>query len=288
MKISEVCAATGLTKKAIDYYQQKEIVDPDVDESGYRRFDELDVQILKKVSALRSLGLSVCEIKPVLDSSFPKQELRKCIIRKQMRDELSRQQTQLLERLLDGEDIEEIDREILELNKKSSIKEKLLDAFPGFYGRFYLNHFSQFLDEPIETQEQKQAYETVVHFLDHVSSPKISDEVMEQFEEAMDFWTDEKIAELDGRQQQSIENPKEFLEDYSEAIEQYQAFKESEEYKSSPYGQLMEAMKAFGETSGYNDVFIPAMRRLSPSYDKYYKQLMEANKVFLEKYPDYS
>jgi DNA-binding transcriptional MerR regulator len=74
VKINEVCNVTGLTKKAIDYYQQKEIIDPKFDESGYREFSESEIERLKQVSAFRSLGLSVAEIKKILDSKFSKEE----------------------------------------------------------------------------------------------------------------------------------------------------------------------------------------------------------------------
>lgn len=287
MKINEVCNATGLTKKAINYYQKKKIIDPKIDESGYRQFNEFEIERLKQVSILRSLGLSVLEIKRVLDSKFSKEELRKSVIRKQLENELSEKQTQLLEQLSDGKNIEEINKEIIELNRKKSIKEKLLEVFPGFYGRFFVSHFSQFLEEPIKTEEQRKAYKVIVSFLDQVDPPEISDEIMSQFEEGMDFWTDEKLKEVEEKRQQNIENPEEFLDEYSETVKQYQAFKESSEYKSSPYGQLMEVMKSFGQTSGYNDIFIPAMRKLSPSYEEYYQNLLKANEVFKERFPDF-
>ena len=154
MKINEVCHVTSLTRKAIGYYQQKGIINPDVDESGYREFNNLDVERLEYVSVLRSLGLSVPDIQKVLNSKFPQEELRKCAVRKRLEDEVSKQQTQLLGRMADGEGIGKIQNEISELNKKRSIKEKLLGAFPGFYSRFFFSHFSQFLEEPIETAEK--------------------------------------------------------------------------------------------------------------------------------------
>jgi DNA-binding transcriptional MerR regulator len=287
MKINEVCNVTGLTKKAIDYYQQKEIIDPKLDESGYREFNESEIESLKQVSVFRSLGLSVDEIKKVLDSKFSKEELRKCAVRKQLENELSKKQTQLLEELSEGKDIEKVNAEIIELNKKKSIKERLLEVFPGFYGRFFVSHFSRFLEEPIKTEEQKEAYKTIINFLDEVDPPKISDEIMGQLEEAMDFWTDDRIAEIEAKQRQNIENPEKFLNDYSKTIREYQDFKESEEYLSSPYGEVMEMMKSFGKLSGYNDIFIPAMRRLSPLYNEYYQNLLKANEVFLERFPDF-
>ncbi len=59
---------------------------------------------------------------------------------------------------------------------------------------------------------------------------------MSQLDEAMDFWTDDRIADVEDKQQQSIENPEKFLDDYSKEIREYQEFKESDEYLSSPYG----------------------------------------------------
>ena len=287
MKINEVCNITGLTKKAIDYYQEKGIINPKFDESGYREFNKSEIERLRQVSVFRSLGLSVSEIKKVLDSKFSKEELRKCVIRKQFDNELSEKQTQLLEKLSDGKDIEKINAEIIELNKKKSIKERLLEVFPGFYGRFFVSHFSRFLEEPIKTEEQEEAYKTIINFLDEVDPPEISDEIMSQLDEAMDFWTDDRIADVEDKQQQSIENPEKFLDDYSKEIREYQEFKESDEYLSSPYGEVMEVMKSFGKVSGYNDIFIPAMRRLSPSYEEYYQNLLKANVVFLERFPDF-
>lgn len=288
MRINQVCNVTGLTKKAIEYYQHKEIVQPKADENGYRDFSHNEVEILKKVSIMRSLGLSVSDIKNILDSHLYKEELRKAILKKQLENELSNKQLQLLEKLSDDESIEEISKEIEDLNKKKSIKERLLEVFPGFYGRFLVVHFSKFLEDSIKTEKQEEAYETIIKFLDETEFPQLSDEIMNQFEEAMDFWTDERIDEVEDKKRESIENPEKFLKDNSEMIQQYEEFKESSEYQSSPAKELMEAMKSFGKTSGYNDIFIPAMRRLSPAYEEYYQSLLNANEIFMKQSPNYN
>ena len=46
-------------------------------------------------------------------------------------------------------------------------------------------------------------------------------------------------------------------------------------------------MKSFCANNGYNDIFIPAMRRLSPLYNEYYEQMIRANDKFIEIYPEY-
>ena len=68
---------------------------------------------------------------------------------------------------------------------------------------------------------------------------------------------------------------------YTELLEHYRAVVESEEYKASPAYRLQEYLKQFQRESGYNDVFIPAMQRLSPAYREYHKSLQAANEVFL-------
>ena len=71
------------------------------------------------------------------------------------------------------------------------------------------------------------------------------------------------------------------IHDNKEMLEQYRAVVESEEYKASPAYRLQEYLKQFQRESGYNDVFIPAMQRLSPAYREYHKSLQAANEVFL-------
>ena len=70
-------------------------------------------------------------------------------------------------------------------------------------------------------------------------------------------------------------------------LEQYRAVMESEEYKATPAYRLQECLKQFQNESGYNEVFIPAMQRLSPSYREYYKALQIANETFIRQYPQH-
>lgn len=39
---------------------------------------------------------------------------------------------------IDGKDIEKINAEIIELNKRKAIKERFLEVFPGFHGQFLM------------------------------------------------------------------------------------------------------------------------------------------------------
>ena len=79
----------------------------------------------------------------------------------------------------------------------------------------------------------------------------------------------------------AMADPEKYIHDNMEMLEQYRAVAESEEYKASPAYRLQEYLKQFQRESGYNDVFIPAMQRLSPAYREYHKSLQAANEVFL-------
>ena len=84
----------------------------------------------------------------------------------------------------------------------------------------------------------------------------------------------------------SIENPDEYLANNKELLEQYLAYKQSPEYKKTPAHKIMSLMKEFTRVSGYNDIFIPALKELSPSYAEYYRQLEIANEKLLAQYPE--
>ena len=63
MLIGEAAKEVGTTKKAIEYYEEQGLISPEISENGYRSFSNEDVIKLRKISVLRSLGLSVAEIR---------------------------------------------------------------------------------------------------------------------------------------------------------------------------------------------------------------------------------
>jgi hypothetical protein len=50
--------------------------------------------------------------------------------------------------------------------------------------------------------------------------------------------------------------------------------------------KIQNLLLEFQKSSGYFDVFIHNMRKLSPSYDEYFKKLDEANKILKQRYPE--
>jgi len=285
MLINEVSKATGLTKKAIEYYTMQGLVSPTILENGYRDYSPSDIERLDNISILRQLGLSTNEIKTVL-SDESKAALKTISVRKELSYQREQAKKQLLDKLSQGHGYSEISQELQALNNSKTITEKILEAFPGYFGMFICLHFARFLNEPIRTEEQQSAYERIISFLDNVPPFTLPEDLQEYLTESTKNIGTEQITELIENTRRSIENPDGFLADNKEILELYLEYKQSEEYKNSPAYRLMEFTKEFNKTTGYYDVFIPALKELSPSYSEYYLQLEEANKKLLERYPE--
>lgn len=63
MLISEVMEKTGLSKKAIRFYEDKGLIKVARKENGYREYSENEILMLKKIKSLRMCGISVSDIK---------------------------------------------------------------------------------------------------------------------------------------------------------------------------------------------------------------------------------
>lgn len=66
MTIKEVEQITGLTRSNIRFYEKEKLISPDRNASnGYRDYSEEDVRTIKKVAYLRTLGISVEDIRRI-------------------------------------------------------------------------------------------------------------------------------------------------------------------------------------------------------------------------------
>ena len=282
MKINEICKLTGLTKKAIEYYQIKGLIKPSILENGYREFTECDVEQLKTIAVLKKLELTVDEIKQVLESKNKNSALMKIKHVKQVQTKAKLERIELIEQMARGEDIRD---RINILEQKCTIKETLLTAFPGYYGRYISFHFGRFLNEPIKTEEQKSMYDLIIKFLDDMEAIDVPEELQEMFREVDSYIDDKVIESMSLNMQTAINDFEVYWENNQESITEYIEFRKSEECKNSLTSKFKDWLKKFGEISGYNDVFIPAMRKLSPSYNEYYEKMLKLNSEIVEKIP---
>lgn len=282
MLINEVCKRCSLTKKAIEYYEAHGLITPLVCENGYRNFSDAEVERLSKIAVLRRLGLSVSNIRSALAGPFCPGLRNIAEGQKLELDNMQAKQALIQELAAEG-NWEGIRSRLDILEKKQSILRRLLEAFPGYYGRYAAFHFAQFLNEPIETAEQEQAFNAVIGFLDDVHI-EIPEELYPYFEEVTAAFSNDHFQGIRSNLASAINDPRQFISEHQEDIEQYLVFKESEEYKLSPAYQFKEIMQKLYKQNGYYDVFLPAMCRLSPSYKAYHEQLLKADDEFRNRY----
>ena len=122
MLINEVCRECSLTKKAIEYYIEQGIVVPAIQENGYRSFSDEDVAVLKKVSVLRTLGLSVADIHDVL-SNEDAAALNEVYHRKAVQMFFQQEKQELIQELASKHDWEQIQGSLHRLQKKQMVLE---------------------------------------------------------------------------------------------------------------------------------------------------------------------
>ena len=64
----DLARATGITARAIRFYEEQGLLRPAVvSEGGHRRYTAGDLERLRLISDLRELGLSICEIRGALE-----------------------------------------------------------------------------------------------------------------------------------------------------------------------------------------------------------------------------
>ena len=288
MLIHEVAKRCNITKKAIQYYVEQGLVVPKISENGYSDFSETDAEVLRKVSLYRCLGLSVSEIKKVLKS---KDSLKGILYQRTLELEREKVKQELLKQVAEGAEIENLEEKISSIDSKSIIIKRLLDLFPSYYGKFISLNFARYLTGKIETEEQMKAFQEIIEFFDNAPNLELSMELQMFLDEYLDYYSSEdgveKINTIILGKEDAMQDIDAFVKNNKEILDEYYNFKQSDAYKNSPAYQLMEVMKQFCASSGYYDVFIPAMRRLSPTYDSYYVQMLKANEQFMKNHPEY-
>lgn len=270
MRIQEAARAAGLTKKALAYYEEAGLVHPLVETNGYRDYTSEDVDRLMRVAVLRQCGLSVAEIRSALDGG----SLAECASRKREALLESAERLEVLEALACNEDWEAARGRLAALSQRQSVLERMEACFPGFYGRYLRAHFGPFLRCKIETAEQQEAMETVISFWDHLDIPSELQAACGALEAGQD------ADALSQSLRDAAKDPDAFVSSHQATLKWYAQYRQSEAFLQSPAYRLKETLDALYRQSGYYDVFLPAMERLSPDYAAYRQMLREASTRF--------
>ena len=280
MMIHDVMRETGLTRKAIEYYIAQGLIAPQTQENGYRAFSTEDAARIRTIAVYRRLGVSVAEIREILDGDSFK-ALGDILIRRRIDAQRQSRKDALLKQLVAGAKTEEILPELNALEAGAAIADRLMDAFPGYLGQYISLHFTHFLMTPVEQPQQAEAYETIVRWLDALPPLELSGDLQAFLDEISAALPVEQMEDVHGAVVSMSEDPGAYLKEHEESIRAYLAMKETKEYRELPAARLMEAMMQFQQQNGYTEVFIPAMERLSPAYAAYRERMAAANEALI-------
>lgn len=274
----EVQNKTGLTRKAIEYYEEKGLINPQKLENGYRNYSDEDLEILNKITILRKVGMNVAEIEDYINSK--QKHLSSFLRRKQQQLDIEEKRKEVLELIIKGENQDIIKEKIKLIETEETIYEKLEKAFPVYFGQMFFSTYQPFLNEPLD-KENQEYYEKFVTYLDNLPPLKLSKEEQEYINSLSSSFDMQTLKEVNENKIKVIENIEEWIEENRNTISEYEDFKNSEEYKNSPMKDIQDKIQQFMTENKYYEIAIPLIRKFSKSYDTYYKKLLEANDKYI-------
>lgn len=278
MKRSEVEKITGLTRKAILYYEDKGLIRPHKEENNYRSYSEEDVDRLLQISIYRKLGLNISEIKNIF--STKEKELASILRDRQYRLKLEESKKNLLEKLIKSQDFEEIAKDLEALEKEETIYERLERIFPGYFGHIFFISYKPFLGDKLD-EDQEPVFHELIKILDSLPEIDFTEEEKAYIEKLTSDFDLETLESLNQEKIQAVYNYEDWMEGNKDKVRAYEEFKESEDYKTSQVKKISDKLRAYMVENNYYELVIPLISKISPSYDAYYKKLLEANEKFL-------
>lgn len=277
MKRKEVQKITGLSRKAIEYYQEKGFISPTYDENSYRNYSKEEIEILKKIGIFRKFGFSLEQIRNYLNKD--ERSLGFLLRDKKIKLDLEKEKLDLLENLSSNFDYEIINKKLDKIIGEESIYDRLSLIFPGYIGQCFFISYKPFLNEKLD-DENRIYFDKFVEFLDNLPKISLRDKEKEYLEKVSADFSVENLEKINYRKIEAIENPEEFFSKNKEIIESYENYKKSDDYQNSIMKTVSDKIKIYMKENSYYEKAIPLLRKFSKSYDLYYKKLLEADEVY--------
>lgn len=273
MKINEIAEQTGLSRRAVKYYEEKGLLHVVRDANGYRNYSDENLRLLKEISVYRKLGIDISDIRKLLDKT-EEGLLKKIYEEKKASLHMEQKELEALQRFMEDHDLDAVCQAV----DYQTIGLAIQEALPGFYGYYFMRHFQPYLQIKITTDEQREAYRTIVHFWDHthlkvplflripayfmyrLPHPSL-EQMTARMDETLQMYlhpSEEEYAALCQKTKQSVLLRNSLLKYHPVLLSQRRFMK-----------QLQDC--------GYNDIFIPAMIKLSPAYREYHEALTKIN-----------
>ena len=268
MLLNEVVEKVGMTKRAIKYYEEKGLLEVPKDQNGYRNYSEQDVECLKKISVYRKLGICIQDIQKLLQNEHT-DLLWDIYYEKENTVSESQEELKALKEFIETGNVDGIHERL----DYETVERAIECLFPGKWCDYFKSHFRPFLNVKLITEEQRIALKNLVEYCD-TTIIKVP----------MFMRLGIRLVGGIRKENRTAEEMISYYRDMNEA--DYEALKQNV-YKGAkmksgimkyhPAFLLQRKMQKELQNKGYNDIFIPNMRKLSPTYDAYKQALDDIN-----------
>lgn len=285
MKISEVIKETGLTRKAIYYYEEIGLINPYKEgDNSYRDYSEGDVERLKQIRALRLLDVSLRKIKNIFDTptafhDVMEEQLEIIKERVKLLNETEKVIKSLLEHNTSKPQFYNLDRlnHYLDSSAKKSkdyMKKELERIFPSGFGKLIAVMYGAFLDEPIDTKEKEQAWNNLVITLDSTKTIQFPNEIKDIINHQYIQILQKGMDQFEVRIQNIINNVNSFSANLTEEEKEGINSRIQEAQKQEGFTEMYEMSNKLFEYIKENPTFLPS------DFSKYMKVLSTKFNVF--------
>ena len=95
MKTHDVEQLLGITKQALIYYEKEGLIKPTRNKNNYREYNQNDIELLQLILTLRSMGISIDDIKLILSGDL---SIRYCLKNKQEYFQQEKKKIEIIEK----------------------------------------------------------------------------------------------------------------------------------------------------------------------------------------------
>ena len=239
------------------------------DDNGYRNYTQEDVETLKKISIYRKLGISIDDIKKLLETD-DKKLLLSIYNQKLQERQLQESELEALKEFIDDGDPDKANK-LLDYETIENAIESMLPKEE--WSNYLMSHFKPFLNIRIKTPEQKQALKNILEYCENTTlktpfmmklGMKLAGDIAKETKTA-----DEMISYYRDMSNEEYERLK------ADVLKGAKLKSGILKYHPSYIAQR-KMMKEY-QDKGYNNIFIPNLMVLSPKYGEYKRALDSVN-----------
>lgn len=143
MKTHDVEQLLGITKQALIYYEKEGLIKPTRNKNNYREYNQNDIELLQLILTLRSMGISIDDIKLILSSDL---SIRYCLKNKQEYFQQEKKKIEIIENKI---------TDYIKRTKVTIVNPKKDAEDNGYIGLYYLDDQIKFDQNIIAVKDIK-------------------------------------------------------------------------------------------------------------------------------------